>query len=613
VPVLLFARVAGWLNGLDQWLAPWVVSLLGPLGLYVLISALDDLAMDVLWFRRLVFRRKTAGPKPVSGEPGIAVMIPLWGESQVIGPMLDHNVGAIDYSNYEVFVGVYRNDEATRNAVSAAAVRHGRVHLAEVPHDGPTCKADCLNWIYQRILLYEEERGRQFAILVLHDAEDLIHPKSFRLIAQYSAQAGMVQIPVLPLRTGLLDFTNGLYCDDFAESQGKDLASRVDAGGFLPGCGVGTAFRREALELLAERDANQIFHPGSLTEDYDTGCRLHQSGCRQVIVPLVLRDGVPVATREYFPRTQRTAVRQRSRWITGNALQAWERFGWGGGMNRRWIQAWFFWRDRKGLWGNPLSLACNILLAYGCLSWLLSALTGGEWALRAQIRNSAALVALTSVNAFLLVERMALRIAFSASVYGVPFGLLAPLRVLWGNWINTRATLSALWTYLGAKLRNRPLRWLKTEHAYPTRTALMGHKRRLGEILVSNGYCTQASLDAALASRPRASMLGEHMMSLGLISEDELYEALSLQQSLPVAEVDVKCVHRRVARALPIEASRDWQVLPFRVAAGRLDVASHLVPTDQVQVMVQKFTRLEVRFHLVPKSRFEELRKQMLE
>ena len=71
--------------------------------------------------------------------------------------------------------------------------------------------------------------------------------------------------------------------------------------------------------------------------------------------------------------------------------------------------------------------------------------------------------------------------------------------------------------------------------------------------------------------RPRASMLGEHMVELGLISEDELYEALSLQQSLPVADVDMTSVHPRVARALPAKASRDWQVLPFRVAGGRLD------------------------------------------
>lgn len=584
-------------------MAPSIVFLLGPLGLYLLVSALDDLSMDVLWLRRLAFGGGVKAPEQLSDEPSIAVMIPLWRESKVIGQMLDHNLGAIDYGNYEVFVGVYCNDDATREAVLTASRRHKRVHLAEVPHDGPTCKADCLNWIYQRILLYEEEHGRRFALVVLHDAEDLIHPHSFRMIATYSAQAEMVQVPVLPLASGLLDFTNGLYCDDFAESQGKDLATRVQFGGFLPGCGVGTAFRREAIELLALRDQNQIFHPGSLTEDYDTGCRLHQLGCRQVILPLVFEAGAPLATRENFPQTESASVRQRSRWITGNALQAWERFGWGRGMPRRAVQAWFFWRDRKGLWGNPLSLGCNLILIYGCLSSTL----------RVQIQNNSTLFTLMAVNAVLLAARLTVRVALSSSVYGFRFGMLAPIRAIWGNWINTRATFEALWTYSCARLKKEPLRWLKTEHAYPTRTALLGHKRRLGEILVSNGYCTQECLDSALSSRPQDRMLGEHLMDLGWLSEHELYEALSLQQSLPVVDVDVKSVHPRVARALPAEASRKWQVLPFRVACGRLDVASPLVPTDQMQVMVQKYTRLEVRFHLVPKSRFEELRKQMME
>ncbi len=590
-----------------------MVLLLGPLSLYVLVSALDDLVLDALWLWRLVNRRRAKDPVCATGEPSIAVMIPLWGESQVIGPMLDHNLGAIDYSNYEVFVGAYRNDELTRRAVIAASEKHCRVHLAEVPHDGPTCKADCLNWIYQRILLHEEEYGRKFALLVLHDAEDLIHPRSFQLIARHSIHADMVQIPVLPLATGFSEFTHGLYCDDFAESQSKDLASRVQVGGFLPGCGVGTGYRREALELLAERNANQLFHPGALTEDYDTGYRLRQLGCRQVIAPLVVDAGVPVATREYFPRTQKAAVRQRSRWITGNALQAWQTFGWAKEMSRRWVQIWFLWRDRKGLWGNPLSLLCNLLLAYGALSWAINTLVGRDWPLRAQLQGTAGIFWLTTLNAALFATRMIIRSTVSAGIYGVAFGLLAPLRAIWGNWINSRATVQALRTYLSARFRHEPLRWLKTEHAYPTRTALLVHKRRLGEILISNGYCTQAQLDAAVATRPRKGLMGEHLIRLGIISEDELYEALSLQQSIPVADLDVKSVHPRVARALPVEQSRQWQVLPFRVSAGRLDVASHLVPTDQAYVMVQKYTRLQVRFHLVPKSRFEELRKQTMQ
>src|SRR5215469_1504260 len=60
-------------------------------------------------------------------------------------------------------------------------------------------------------------------------------------------------------------------------------------------------------------------------EDYVNGLRLHNLGCSQVFVPLSGRGSEIVARREYFPQTARTAVCQRSRWITGIAVQCWER------------------------------------------------------------------------------------------------------------------------------------------------------------------------------------------------------------------------------------------------------------------------------------------------
>ena len=58
----------------------------------------------------------------------------------------------------------------------------------------------------------------------------------------------MVQIPVLPLPTGLAEMTHGVYCDEFAEYQLKDIPARQRLGGFLPSNGVGTGFDRNALE-----------------------------------------------------------------------------------------------------------------------------------------------------------------------------------------------------------------------------------------------------------------------------------------------------------------------------------------------------------------------------
>src|SRR5215471_3108416 len=135
----------------------------------------------------------------------------------------------------------------------------------------------------------------------------------------------MVQIPVLPLPTPPGECTHGLYCDEFAEYQMKDIPVRQRLGGFLPSNGVGTGFAREAIERLAERRGGKPFDPSCLTEDYETGFEIHAMGLEQVFVPLA---GDLAATREYFPRRLAASVAQRCRWVTGIVLQGWERHGW---------------------------------------------------------------------------------------------------------------------------------------------------------------------------------------------------------------------------------------------------------------------------------------------
>lgn len=607
----MLENLSAWLRAADQKLAIAAAATLLPLGNYLLLSGLDDLAIDLCWFWRRLLRPAAALPPPPPDRL-IAVYIPLWHEAGVIGAMLDHNLASIDYQNFEVFVGAYQNDPATRQAVCQVAERHRRVHLAEVPHDGPTSKADCLNWIRQRMLLHEEETGCHFDLIVTHDAEDLIHPRSFSRISHYSAAYDMIQVPVLALPTPFRELTHGVYCDDFAESQGKDLETRTTVGGFLPGCGVGTAFRREALDRLAGANQNCIFNPSSLTEDYDNGLSMHRLGFRQVMLPLEWDAGQPIATREYFPRNLGLAVRQRSRWVTGNALQAWERFGWGHELPRPWIQRWFFWRDRKGIWGNPLSLLCNIILLYGMGSWVAAEVGHHPWPLRRVVGQTALTEWLLMANAALLTARLCVRMVAVSGLYGFPFALGVPLRMLWGNWINTRATVVSIRVWLRHRWYNEPLRWLKTEHCYPSREALMRHKRRLGELLVAMGDCSPAALADALATQTPGQPLGQHMVSLGLLTEDRLYQVLSIQQCLPLAEIEPARITARIARSLPHTVMSEWRVLPFRIQDGALDVASTRIPDDEMQISLQRFTRLQIRFHLVTPTRLESLQRKLL-
>jgi adsorption protein B len=586
------ARLTGWL--------------LAPLGLYILVSALDDLVLDVLWLLRIV-RRKLSRPRaaPVLAPPPerpVAILIPCWHEAEVIASMLDHNLAALRYSQYRVFVGVYPNDPATAAAVGEAAARHAKLRLVCLPHDGPTSKADCLNWICRAIEEEEQSMGEEFACVVLHDAEDLIHPDELGLFNAHLDQAHFLQLPVLALPTPPWELTHGVYCDDFAESQSKDLVTRQLAGAFVPGCGVGTALRRDALRQLAVR-CGEVFDPRCLTEDYDLGLRAFKLGLRQLFLPLLFDRGEPLATREYFPRRWSQAVRQRSRWVAGNCLQGWEHHGWRG----PWQQAWFLWRDRKGLWGSPLSLLCNLVLLAGVIAWGLHLLRGGPWVISSVVRLRPWLAWVLALNLCFVGLRLPVRMAVSGRIYGWSFALWAPVRLLWGNFINAAATLRALQVYAASKLGGRRLAWTKTSHAYPTPGSLLAHKRTLPEVFEFLGFGPAQFYEQALAARPASTPAADFFLTAGLVTEEQFMDALCLQQSLPRVHLSPASISPRTRRTIPQEAIRSWRVLPFRVEDGTLHVASAAVPTDEMISHLRLFTRLEIRFHLISPREFEEL------
>jgi adsorption protein B len=587
-----------------------IAALLFPVAVWIVLSGLDDLFLFSAWVVSRL-RRPEAPPNAEQllalPEKRVAVFVPLWLEAEVIGDMLEHNMAAIRYRNYHFFIGVYPNDSATAEAVRNVQQRFSSVTLCECPHDGPTSKADCLNWIYQHMLLYEETKGDRFDIILTHDAEDLIHPEELHWLNYYCDRYGMVQTPVLPLPTPAREFTHGFYCDDFAEFHGKDLPARHFLGGFIPSSGVGTGYRRDAIEALASADSGRVFQPHCLTEDYENGLRLHLLGVRQIFVPLVFRERQPVATRAFFPRTFPAARRQRTRWVTGIALQAWQHHGWG----RGWRTAYWLWRDRKGLIGNPLSVLSNAVFLYGFIGWIHSATAGVPWLLGEQISRSLP-AWLPPMAAALAVSQLAARIYFSARVFGAGFALLAPLRSVFGNLLNSAATAGALYQFARSRISGVPLVWFKTEHAYPNLAALRSHKRPLGEILVASGYLSQEQLNAALATKPEEMLLGQHLVETGWLSEADLYQAMSLQHSLPAIEIEPVEIDRSVARLLPARIVHGLQVIPIGVKGGCLYLATPQIPTEEIHAEIARFTRLGLRFSLVTPANFRQLCAELL-
>ena len=581
----------------------WAAAFLGFLALWILLSGLDDFFICLVFLknRRKPFPWPTEAELARAPKRRIAIFVPVWREHAVIGRMLDRNLSAIQYPNYDIFVGAYPNDPLTIGAVEEVARRNSQVHLVVGAKNGPTSKGDCLNTIYQAMLRYEARRQIRFEAVLTHDAEDLVHPESLRLVDWFAQKYEMVQVPVLPLPTSLREFTHGVYCDEFAEYQFKDIPARQSLRSFLPSNGVGTGFTRAATERLAKVRDGRVFDPECLTEDYENGLRLHLLGARQIFLPIRFAATGPVATREYFPRALRAAVRQRTRWVIGIALQGWQRNGWRGPLRL----IYWFWRDRKGLVGNLVSPLASMLFVAGAAGYGASLLLHRLWTFGGSLPAWFPWIYLPTT--LLSMAQIGVRMDCCARIYGWRFAALAPLRVLWANTINCAATTLALWQFLLAGAARRTLVWTKTEHVHLGHTADDTVRLRLGEVLVRIGCISMGDLDEALSSAPKGVRLGEYLFQANKIREEDLYRALSIHHGIPLGRPAESEINRAVARTFPATVARRCKAVPFRVAAGHLHVATTDLPSGESARELARHSALALQFRLVLPKDFEEL------
>lgn len=345
-----------------------------------LIGGLDDVAVDLIWAGRAVWRRRMRAGRQPAGiatlpppeRPGwLAVFIPAWDEAAVIAPMLRHALTSFDHPDYRLYVGCYLNDPATIAAVRA--VDDPRVRLVVTPWPGPTTKADCLNALWFALHEDERERGTRAKCVVLHDAEDIVHSGELKLFDRLIEKFDLVQIPVMPLVDRSSRWISGHYCDEFAEHHGKLLLVREAIGAGLPLAGVGCAIARDALDTMAADHGGAPFDPTSLTEDYEIGLKLSETGGRAAFVSIAAggETGL-VAVRAFFPGTIKAAVRQKARWMAGIALAGWDRLGWRRGMAENWMRG----RDRRVLLGAIVLLAAYVSLVFWVCLFVIWSVTG---------------------------------------------------------------------------------------------------------------------------------------------------------------------------------------------------------------------------------------------
>lgn len=441
-------------------------------GIFFLLGSFDELAVDFVWLRlKFTGRLKepdlaactATGGMPLDGPA--AVFIPAWQEAAVIGATLAHALEVWRQRELTIYVGCYRNDSATIEAVLTAAGSDRRLRLVVHDAPGPTTKADCLNRLYRALIVDERRLGCSARMVVLHDAEDMVDPAALALLDRAMDGAQLAQIPVLPEPQRRSRWIGSHYLEEFAEAHGKAMVVRDALGAGIPLAGVGCAIAREALEQLAqESPAETPFAADCLTEDYELGLGIADRGGRARFLRYRHPDGRLVATRAFFPSQLETAVRQKTRWIHGIAFQAWDRLGWRG----RPAEVWMRMRDRRGpLAALVLSMAYALLIV-STLVWALGMLGFGG-----PIKPTPALEFVLWFNVASLVWRIVWRFGFTAREYGWAEGLRAILRIPVANIIAIMAGRRAALAYIRS-LGGRPPLWDKTEHSdHPARHLTM--------------------------------------------------------------------------------------------------------------------------------------------
>lgn len=451
-----------------HWVAVFQHELLLFAGVFFLIGALDDLAIDIAWLWLKVtgrantpqVRRQDLQNRALHGPA--AVFVPAWQEDAVIGETIAHLLGAWPQRELRLYVGIYRNDSATLEAAMRGAPGDPRLRL--VIHDrlGPSTKADCLNRLYAALRDDERRSGRKFASIIFHDAEDMVDPAGLGLLDHAIAGgADFAQLPVEPLPQTGRHWLGSHYCEEFAEAHGKAMVVRDAVGAALPAAGVGCAISREALQKLCRRRIDlKPFEPESLTEDYELGLAIAEDGGSCRFVRARGEDDLLIATRAYFPTRLDHIVRQKTRWVHGIALQGWDRIGWAGGAMETWMRA----RDRRG----PLT-ALVLLLGYTLL--LLTMLIGiaNSLGFGEPLPLSPLLIGLLYANLGFFAWRCVWRFAFTARNYGVAEGLYAVLRIPVTNVVAIMSGRRAVAAYLRT-FSGRGIEWDKTPHSrHPAR------------------------------------------------------------------------------------------------------------------------------------------------
>lgn len=131
----------------------------------------------------------------------------------------------------------------------------------------------------------------------------------------------------------------------------------------------------------------------------------------------------------------------------------------------------------------------------------------------------------------------------------------------------------------------------------------MNRRKRLGDMLIELNYITNDDLQEALKlQKSTGKKIGEILIEKGFISEDDLLQALEIQLGIQRIYLDVLTIDKRAVKTIPESLARKYNVLPVQFVENKL----LLLMNDPLNLIAEDDVRIasgrEVKIALCGKS-----------
>ncbi len=120
----------------------------------------------------------------------------------------------------------------------------------------------------------------------------------------------------------------------------------------------------------------------------------------------------------------------------------------------------------------------------------------------------------------------------------------------------------------------------------------------IGEILVEKGFIRAEQLDEALRKQKESGgkMLGDVMLEMGLVSETQLAQALSIRLKVPYVDLSTVQINREAVMKVSEDVARDKTLLAFQINNNRLLVATN----DPINFYIFEDLKVKTGMEIIP-------------